>query len=148
MNIIKLAALTVAAIVSTGCATTSQFNSNIRGVTFVNEKPYLVPFGVTLSQTPIGNKYLAFLNSQKIYHCKKGDILWTEKSYLKYALKTRDNNTVQPGFAAQRMGCSSPLSDREYDYYRTAMVERAQQARHQEKLEMQQLAVTTNQTSN
>ncbi len=133
MNITKLAALAVAAIIIIGCSTppphTAQLNPN-KGIVFVDGKPYLIPYGSDIVGGDIDGEDIAELKRRKVHHnCRRGDRMWMEAQFRQTHMnyykshklgKKEVYDMLQTGLLAQRMGCSSALSTTEYDYYNNA----------------------------
>jgi len=124
----------------TGC--TATFNPYNKGVTFTSGKPYRVPYGVWVQELRADDKskLTEALHKWKIAECKIGDVIWIEENYDKKMdiLKTQKDwfNYWKYGFKNLLVGCTSPMTDKEFYYY-TGKERQTRQLQHEQNIQAQ-----------
>jgi len=120
----------------TGC--TATFNSHNKGIGFSEGRPYRVPYGVWFQQLKTND--IQQLHAWKINECKIGDVIWREENYDKKKdnLKTSEDwfNYWKYGFENRLVGCSSPMTDKEFYYY-TGRERQDRQLQHEQNIQAQ-----------
>ncbi len=128
-----------ASILFTGCANPS-FNPNVKKVVFVDGKPFRVPVGANnirhayTSSSTDKEKLSVYKKNGLI--CRIGDILWIENYTAKEGTKIYKKSGKIAGFtyiakAAKqgKSGCTRPISNQEYNFYRGKEMEASANAR-------------------
>ena len=135
----KLAIALSMGVFFVGC-TNPSFNPNNKQVVFIEGKSFRIPYNAT--STP--HRYTSSAKDKErisIYNkygmrCKNGDILWIENFTSKEAVKVYKTNGKIAGynyvgqvFSQGKSGCSKPLSNQEYNFYRGKEMEASANAR-------------------
>ncbi len=118
----------LALVLFTGCADDQpSFNSNNKGIVFVEGKSYRVPLEANYSTQPFksSNDKGVLKGRQAGLDCRKGDISWISSDMQMAAQEAAAKGDINLAssiiMAAPRkgqIGCAHPLSKKEYEYYR------------------------------
>ncbi len=111
---IKVAAVAGMALLFSGCAGSQpQFNPNNKSIKFVEGKAFAIPNGAIYKETTLRKV-------TKGTGCRIGDVPWVTTNTYKSlsAAKTREEKNIAYTNAKRNghLGCSSPLSNQEYQY--------------------------------
>ncbi len=111
-----------------GCTSDQpSFNPNNKGLVVVAGKPYIVPVEANYSLEPFksNNDKGVLKGRQAGLDCRKGDIAWISSEVQKAAQEARLDGDINRAasivIAAPKkgqIGCSHPLSRKEYEAYR------------------------------
>jgi len=109
----------------TGCSTFTARSIHNKNIVFVQGKPYMVPHGAQFSNTPVISDVTVKDYRQAGKDCKKGYITWTSPkaaTELKETYRTKGADAFSYAYEnairEHKMGCSRPLSNSEYKYYK------------------------------
>ncbi len=135
-TVIKIA-ITVVTLFFVGCAQPKpNFNPNNKMIVFVEGKPFGIPAGADYSRGLISDKSLKLFQGMGASYCQKGDITWEANGVVKDIEAAMKKNNKSEGKAIYRkaisegkVGCTSPLSNQEYNYYRGKEMEQSANAR-------------------
>ena len=127
MKLLKPLLLGTSTLLFTGCCTCfPQPTTSDKNIVFVQGKPYLVPHGAEFSNVPVTSDITVKDYRLAGQDCKKGYITWTSPEAAVELKETYRNDgadsfsyAYQKAIRDRRMGCSRPLSDSEYQYYKT-----------------------------
>ncbi|BAF71780.1 hypothetical protein [Sulfurovum sp. NBC37-1] len=126
MKLLKPLLIGTSGLLFTGCCTCFPQPSYDKNIVFVQGKPYLVPHGAEFSNVPVKNDVTVKDYRQAREDCKKGYITWTSPKAaieLKETYRTKGADAFsyayQNAIRDHKMGCSKPLSNSEYEYYKT-----------------------------
>ncbi len=123
----------------TGCANPS-FNPSYKQIVMVEGKPFRVPVGAnntshTFSASAESKEKRKVYNTYGM-NCKVGDILWMENYTSKQASNAYKKDGKIAGYAhvgqasrEGKAGCTRPISNQEYDFYRSKEMEASANAR-------------------
>jgi hypothetical protein len=128
MTLLKSLLIGASALFFAGCSTYfPQHKTYDKDIVFIKGKPYLIPHGALFNTTPINEDVT--VNDHHIYgktDCRKGDVTWVSPKTAKelketYRIDGADAFSYAYGEAirTRRMGCARPLTQSEYDYYKT-----------------------------
>jgi len=117
MNKLRILLLSITVILINGCTSTSgiaQFNPNNKHIIFKNGKSFYVPYnaryGIIDTERVLKNA------SSVVDNCVIGGLVWVSLSVPKQ--NPRDEKKFLKELAQRNLiGCSAPLSDREYNHY-------------------------------
>ncbi len=118
-----------------GC-TQPGFNPNNKQVVFVEGKPFRVPNGAGYTKRTYTNiksdKEKMAIYRKNGLNCKIGDILWIENSVANEGGKIVKSGDKKRGYAFvalaardEKSGCTHPISNREYEFYREKEIEQS-----------------------
>lgn len=109
----------IALLIIAGC-TQPNFNPNRKNIVFFNGKPYYIPKNTHNLIKSMNTADVKEMNGYGV-RCKKGDTLWLAHSAN--SLMTKGKRTPEKDKAdfiryiqGGLVGCSSPLSNQEYNY--------------------------------
>lgn len=126
MKLLKPLFLTASSLLFAGCCTCFPQQQYDKNIVFVQGKPYLVPYGTKFSNVPVSSDITVKDYRLAGTECRKGYITWTSPEVDKELKEVYRNNgadafsyAYQMAIRDHRMGCSRPLSDSEYRYYKT-----------------------------
>lgn len=138
-NLEKLISISVATILLAGCANPS-FNPNNKQIVFVEGKPFRIPYGASHTGKRFSNtvesreKMIAYKREGLI--CNMGDLLWIENYTGKAGVKIYKTDGKLAGFSyigkasrEGKSGCVRPISNQEYNFYRSKEMEASANAR-------------------
>jgi len=114
-------------LIISGCSQPG-FNPNNQTITFVDGKPYRVPIASTVSPHAFTqskhDQIRLKANRNRGLDCRVGDVVWMEPSVLlKFAdiLKLQGKQVaiqfIDNAAREGKVGCSHPMSDKEFKYY-------------------------------
>ncbi|AKF25262.1 hypothetical protein YH65_07560 [Sulfurovum lithotrophicum] len=110
----------------TGCSTFTAQSIYNKNIVFVQGKPYLVPHGAEFSNAPVKSDVTVKDYRQAGVDCQKGYITWTSPKTAVELKKTYRTDgadafsyAYQSAIRDRKMGCARPLSNSEYEYYKT-----------------------------
>ncbi len=133
-------------LVMSGCAQ-PQFNRNNKGIKFILEKPYLIPYGSSYqTETTVTKDDSDYLRGRGI-NCKQGSVVWVandSKSKLT-GNRIRVMNNFARLYKTGKSGCAKPLSKQEYRYVLNQQNQRSSNARANAQMQQQSINNTTNQ---
>ena len=125
MKLLKPLLLGTSTLLFTGCCTCFPQPSYDKNIVFVKNKPYLVPYGTEFSNVPVTSSVTVKDYRHAGVECKKGYITWNSPEVddeLKevYRKDGADSFTYayQKAIRDHRMGCTKPLTQSEYQYYK------------------------------
>jgi len=125
MKLLKPLLVATSALLFTGCCTCFPQPTHEKNIVFVQGKPYLVPHGAQFSNTPVVSNVTVRDFQRAGKECKKGYITWVSpKSAIELKKTYRVNGADAFSYAYEnairehKMGCSRPLSNSEYEYYK------------------------------
>jgi len=137
-----------------GCANPA-FNANDKKIVFVEGEPFRIP--KLASHTPTRYTYSAEDNKKRDEYrkgglnCKIGDVLWADRYTAQEGAKIVMSSGKEQGYAfmAQKsheglVGCTSPISNREYNFYRGKEMESSANARARSNLAASMMPKTVN----
>lgn len=113
VNIGLVAGLTLFIV---GCsAISNKIKLKNQQTVLVEDKKYVVPYGVIHTNAPVTNKAIDFYKKIGIKECHYGDITWEDKVTAEAINKIMRRGTKEEGIALYtqaakegRVGCSSP----------------------------------------
>lgn len=113
--------------------TTPSFNSERKGIVFVQGKAYRVPYKASFNHRPMGKDsaiILEYVYRKNGIPCKIGDLGWREETlganFHKYvSVKDWDNadKVFKTMARSGLVGCAHPLSNKEYEFYRSKEIQ-------------------------
>ncbi len=126
---IKVASvIVVASLLLTGCG----YDPHAKLITFIDGKPYRIPYAVKYSRHPLkanDDRWLGYFRAAGM-DCRPGDIQWNENRMHDKLLKNTRNkkqsdiqwqnnhiSILRQGRKESKVGCAHPLNGQEYNYY-------------------------------
>ena len=126
MKLLKPLLIGASTLLFTGCCTCFPQPTYDKNIVFVQGKPYLVPHGAQFSNVPVTSNITVNDFQRTGTDCKKGYITWVSPQA---AIELKENYRVngadsfsyayENAIRDHKMGCSRPLSNSEYEYYKT-----------------------------
>ena len=123
----KLLVGAILSLLMVGCVPTQStaptFNPNNKSIMFFKGKPFLMPSG-TKYMAGTGTIYNSWIKGLKDMgkDCRTGDLIWMQNKYINAIISEKDpqkkSGIKQIMKTQNRVGCSHPLSDKEFSYYR------------------------------
>jgi len=125
MKLLKSLLICTSTLLFTGCCTCSPQPIYDKNIVFVQGKPYLVPHGAQFSNVPVTSNITVKDFQRAGEDCTKGYITWVSpKAAIEIKETYRDDGADAFSYAYEnairehKMGCSRPLSNSEYEYYK------------------------------
>jgi hypothetical protein len=106
------------------------FNKNNKRIIFVNGKSYLIPRMAMYNKTQLKN----IGNNYKIIGCRDGDVNWSSSlayNDIDVTVQKYKYDVIKKYYNKGEAGCSSPLSNQEYQYVLNQQNQRQANARAQ-----------------
>jgi len=115
----------LASLLFIGCTSNQPaFDPSNKDIKMVEGKPYRVPHGASYSHYAVSNKVIEFYQDIGLSDCQKGDITWEEQktadainTVIRKGSKSEGKAIYRKAATEGKIGCSSPLSDKEYQSY-------------------------------
>ena len=115
----------LASLLFIGCTSNQpSFDLNNKEIKTVDGKHYSVPYGTSTSSYAVNSKVIKRFQEFGVSDCQDGDITWEDQKTADAINAVMRNGNKSEGIAIYRkaasegkIGCASPLSDKEYQAY-------------------------------
>lgn len=123
LNIMLVASLGLLLFI--GCTSNQpSFDPSNKEIKTVDGKHYSVPYGTSTSNYAVSSKVIKRYQEFGVSDCQDGDITWEDQKTADAINAVMRNGNKSEGLAIYRkaasegkIGCASPLSDKEYQAY-------------------------------
>ncbi len=117
--------VSLASLLFIGCTSNQpSFDLNNKEIKTVDGKHYSVPYGTSTSSYAVNSKVIKRFQEFGVSDCQDGDITWEDQKTADAINAVMRNGNKSEGIAIYRkaasegkIGCASPLSDKEYQAY-------------------------------